>query len=123
MLDFWYSERCTREIKLITSIATCAIIYYCSTFEKLSPTWTVCCLVLGMAIHVLKIQADKISLQNPYAQGFKILFSALPLAVLILIIYLLPNQNIIFTAIQAVGFTALGLFIVSIYQNRAKRFE
>ena len=123
MLDFWYSERCTREIKLIVSILTCIVIYYCSNIEKLSPILTISCLVFGMAIHVLKIQADKISLKKPDAQGFRILFSALPIVVLILIIYLLPSQNKIFTAIQAVGFTALGLFIVSIYQNRAKRFE
>ena len=123
MLDFWYSERCTREIKLIVSILTCIVSYYCSNIEKLSPILTVSCLIFGMAIHVLKIQTDKISRQNPYAQGFRILFSTLPIAIFIFIICILPSQNKIFTAIQAVGFSALGLFIVSIYQNRAKRFE
>ena len=123
MLDFWYSERCTREIKLITSIVTCVIIYYCSSFEKLSPTFTIICLAIGIATHVLRMLSLKIAENNPYAQGFKILFAIFPMLALVMIIYLIPTTHKIFTAIQAIGFTALGLFIVSIYQNRAKRFE
>lgn len=123
MLDFWYSERCTREIKLITSIITCAIIYYSSTFEKLSPVLTICCLAIGMTIHLLRMLSLKIDASNPYSQGFKILFSIIPIAVILFIIMLLPQQNKIFTSVQAISFTALGLFIVSIYQNRAKRFQ
>ena len=123
MLDFWYSERCTREVKLIMSIATCAIIYYCSSIEKLSPQLTMICLSIGIVIHLLHVLSLKITENNPYAQGFKILFSFVPIFAVVSVLYFLPAPNKIFTAIQAIGFTALGLFIVSIYQNRAKRFE
>ncbi len=123
MLDFWYSERCTREIKLIASIIICVMIYYCSSIEKLSPTFTIICLGIGIATHLLHMQSVKIAESNPYAQGFKTLFSIAPIVAVILVICLLPSQHKLFTAIQALGFSALGLFIVSIYQNRAKRFE
>ncbi|EPH37350.1 hypothetical protein L291_0428 [Acinetobacter guillouiae MSP4-18] len=65
----------------------------------------------------------KIAQHNVYAQGFKILFSIYPLLALMLLMAFLPAQHKILTSIQAVGFAALGLFIMSIYQNRAKRFD
>jgi len=123
MLDLWYSERCTREIKLIVSILTCAIIYYCATIEKLDPTFTGLSLALGISIHVLRMLALKMSKKNLDHQIVKVIFAVLPIMALAILIYFLPTQNKIFTAIQVTGFTALGLFIVSIYQNRAKRFE
>lgn len=123
MLDFWYSSRCTREIKLISSVLTCAIIYYCASIEKLSPIFTVVCLLLGVLIHILFQLRLKLSTTHRYAQGFKILFSIFPIFALLLILFLLPPSHKLWISIQAVGFTALGLFIVSIYQNRAKRFE
>ena len=123
MLEFWYSERCTREIKLISSIVVCGIIYYCSGIEKLSTTLTMICLGIGVVAHLLHQQSLKISENNPYAQGFKTLFSIAPIVAVILVICLLAPQHKLFTAIQAIGFSALGLFIVSIYQNRVKRFE
>ena len=75
MLNFWYSAHCTREVKLIMSIATCAIIYYCSSIEKLSAQLTMICLLIGVVIHLLHVLSLKIAENNPYAQGFKILFS------------------------------------------------
>ncbi len=35
MLEFWYSERCSRQIKLIAIIATCILIYTASTVAQL----------------------------------------------------------------------------------------
>ena len=35
MLEFWYSERCTRQIKLMVIIATCILIYAASTVAQL----------------------------------------------------------------------------------------
>lgn len=40
MLDFWYSARCTRQVKLIVCIMTCAMIYLCSTVQALSAVLT-----------------------------------------------------------------------------------
>jgi positive regulator of sigma E activity len=74
-------------------------------------------------IHILFQLRLKLSTTHRYAQGFKILFSIFPIFALLLILFLLPPSHKLWISIQAVGFTALGLFIVSIYQNRAKRFE
>lgn len=123
MLDFWYSARCSREMKVIISILTCVIIYYCATIEKLSPTFTVICLAIGISTHLLRMLGLKIAQHNVYAQGFKILFSIYPLLALMLLMAFLPAQHKILTSIHAIGFAALGLFIMSIYQNRAKRFD
>ncbi|MBJ9955141.1 MULTISPECIES: hypothetical protein [unclassified Acinetobacter] len=123
MLDFWYSSRCTREIKLISSILTCAIIYSCASIEKLNPIFTVACLLLGVLIHILFQLRLKLSVAQPNRQDFKIIFSIVPIFGLLLILFLLPPSHKLWTSIQAAGFTALGLFIVSIYQNRAKRFK
>ncbi|WP_353169089.1 hypothetical protein [Acinetobacter sp.] len=123
MLDFWYSSRCTREIKLISSILTCAIIYSCASIEKLNPIFTVACLLLGVLIHILFQLRLKLSVAHPNRQDFKIIFSIVPIFGLLLILFLLPPSHKLWTSIQAAGFIALGLFIVSIYQNRAKRFK
>ena len=123
LLDFWYSERCTREVKLISTILTCVIIYYCSSVEKLNTTFTLIALTVGVGIHFLRNLHLKINAKNPYAQGFNILFSVLPIMAILLMILLLPIHNKIWTGIQALGFTALGIFIVSIYTNRSPRHD
>ena len=51
MLDFWYSARCTRQVKLIVCIMTCAMIYLCSTVQALSAVLTGFSLGLGISIH------------------------------------------------------------------------
>lgn len=123
MLDFLYSERCTREIKLIISILTCILIYYGASIEKLSTTLTLIGLGLGIGIHLVKKISLKIKQSHFYTQGFKILFFVLPLLGLVFIINTLPHAHKVFTALQAFGFMVLGLFIPLIYENRAKRFE
>lgn len=123
MLDFWYSEKCTREIKLMACIITCAIIYFCSSIQQLSPLFTGLSLAIGICIHSLRNISFKISADSPYAQGFKILFAILPMSTLIFLMTLLPTEHKLYLAIQCVGFTAIGLFMLSIYENRAKRFE
>ena len=123
MLDFWYSERCSRQIKTIVSILTCAIIYYCSTFEKISPIFTLICLLIGISIHLLRNLSLKVDATKTYKQSLKILTLVFPIIAVIIIIYLLPAQNKMFTSVQAIGFVAFGLFIVSIYENRQKRVE
>ncbi|WP_089604297.1 hypothetical protein [Acinetobacter piscicola] len=123
LLDFWYSERCTRQIKLMVSVITCAIIYYCSTFEKLSPIFTLASLAIGISIHVLRNISIKIAMGTPYLKLYKILFAVFPIFTFSILVFLLPNANKLYTAIQALGFVALGLFVVSIYESRQKRFE
>lgn len=42
MLEFWYSDKCTHQIKLMVCIATCVMIYLCSTVQQLSLMFTDC---------------------------------------------------------------------------------
>ena len=123
MFNYWYSERCTRQIKLIVCIATCAVIYYASTFAELNGIYVGISLGIGMLSHVLRTVALKLPDQNPYREGFGRLFFCIPLIALITLFGYLPEQHKIALAVQCVGFSAIGLFIVSIYGDRAKRFE
>ncbi len=123
MLDFWYSERCTRQIKLIICIAVCAIIYYCSNIQQLSPLFEGLSLAVGLALHFLRIVHLNIANTNRYKPVFQIIFSMLPIIALIALIISLPQTHQAILALQCICFSAIGLFLVSIYENRAKRFE
>ncbi len=121
MLNFWYSERCTREIKLIVSICTCILIYLCSTAQQLQPTFVGIGLAIGISIHLLRILSLKITLKNLHQKGFQIILFVIPIMSSIILIMALPKQNQFFLALQCLGFIALGLFMVSIYIERSKR--
>ena len=121
MLDFWYSERCTRGMKLGICIATCILIYLSSTVEKLSAPFVIVSLLLGIVVHFLQQKIRRIASDHPYAQGFSILGFVFPIISLISIISFLPDIHKWGLAVQVISFSALGLFIVSIYQNRARR--
>ncbi|MCH4246010.1 hypothetical protein [Acinetobacter gerneri] len=123
MLTFWYSEHCTRQIKLLLCLITCAVIYISSLTAKLEPVFVVISLAIGFITHLIYIYQDKLSTDNPYKQGIKILNYVFPIFALISLFSIWNNENKVYWAIQAFGFMLLGLFIVSIYQNRAKRFQ
>ena len=123
MLDYLYSERCTREMKLIVSVVICAVIYYCSGIEKLSTELTLLCLMLGASLHILRILGLKIPASLPYAKSLKIVLLMLPLLGLLWLIYYLPSIHWLYSAIQMLGFMIIGLLLPLIYQSRAKRFE
>lgn len=123
MLDFWYSARCTRQVKLIVCIMTCAMIYLCSTVQALSAVLTGFSLGLGISMHLLRQLNLKIKQNNIYKNGLSILLYSVPLAVFLILLYVLPDEHKMILGLQVLGFTALGLFIVSIYENRAKRFK
>ncbi len=127
MLDFWYSERCNRQIKLIVIIATCILIYAASTAAQISPVFVGVSLGIGIVVHVLHHFRSKISKANPYAHGFGALSRVIPIIALITLFGYLPEQHQQWAkfalGLQCLGFAAIGLFIVSVYENRAKRFE
>ena len=123
MLNFWYSERCTREIKLIVSMSTCLLIYLCSSVKQLSTSLTIASVGLGILLHVLRLTYLKIQADNPYKTGFGLIFVIVPLVLFISIIGLIPPQHKLMLSLQAIGFVALGLFIISIYSERAKRYD
>lgn len=123
MLKFWYSEKCTREIKLMVCIITCIIIYFCSTIAPLKPLNIGLCLVVGILFHITYQAKNKLSPSNKYANGFQILFFVLPILLINFLIISTPKIDKIWLIIQSLGFICLGLFIVSIHANRAKRFK
>lgn len=127
MLEFWYSERCNRQLKLIIIIAVCIVIYIASTVAELGLIFVGISLAIGMLMHVLREFRLKLSPENPYAEGFRALKTAIPSVAVISLIGYLPKTGEIWKTIalglQCLGFVAIGLFIVSIYNKRAKRFE
>ena len=118
MLQFWYSDRCTRQIKLMVCIATCVMIYLCSTVQQLSAMFSGISLMIGMGIHLLRALSLKIAEDNAYRNGFTILFRLIPFTALITLIAALPTEHKIMLILQMIGFTAIGLFILSTFPNR-----
>ncbi|TCB35710.1 hypothetical protein E0H82_06905 [Acinetobacter sp. ANC 4910] len=121
MLEFWYSERCSREIKLLSSIVVCSAIYFCSSIAQLAPLWVGLSLILGVLIHVLFTQYLKLATSHPYRITLRNGIYIFQLFALLSLAYILPEQHKWVLWLQCIGFHALGLFLVSIYSNRAKR--
>ena len=118
MLQFWYSDRCTRQIKLMVCIATCVMIYLCSTVQELSAMFTGISLMIGMGIHLLRALSLKIAEDNAYKKGFTLLFWVMPFTALMTLMAALPTEHKIMLILQTIGFTAIGLFILSTFPNR-----
>lgn len=123
MLNFWYSNKCTREIKLLVCMVTCAIIYYASSFSPLSTVIVGFSLVIGMMIHILRLLDLKLDENNKYTEGFKIIFFTIRIMAVLFLVQAIPETNRMVLIVQSLGFVCLGFFIVSIYDNRAKRFN
>ncbi|MFW1858488.1 hypothetical protein [Acinetobacter defluvii] len=123
MLDFWYSERCTRQVKLMVSIVLCIAIYYCSSIAKLSPLFVGISLAIGIILHVLKQLSLKIPTQKVQFKLLKALIMLLPAFALASMIWSLPQQNLLYLILQCLGFIALGFILIANYENRAKRSD
>ena len=67
LLNLWYSDRCTRHIKLMVCIATCAVIFYCTEIQKLPTVFAIISLSLGIATHILYQYTQKLGENNNYA--------------------------------------------------------
>ncbi|EET80980.1 hypothetical protein ACIRA0001_1424 [Acinetobacter radioresistens SK82] len=74
-------------------------------------------------MHLLRQLNLKIKQNNIYKNGLSILLYSVPFAVFLILLYVLPDEHKMILGLQVLGFTALGLFIVSIYENRARRFK
>ena len=118
MLQFWYSDKCTRQIKLLVSIATCVMIYLCSTVQQLSAMFSGISLMIGMSIHLLRALNLKIAADHPYKNGFALLFWVIPFTALMTLIAALPTEHKVILILQSIGFIAIGLFILSTFPNR-----
>ncbi|NNP73187.1 hypothetical protein A7P53_11485 [Acinetobacter defluvii] len=123
MLDFWYSERCTRQVKLMVSIVLCIAIYYCSSIAKLSPLFVGISLAIGIILHVLKQLSLKTPTQTVQFKLLKALIMLLPAFALASMVWSLPQQNLLYLILQCLGFIALGFILIANYENRAKRSD
>ena len=121
MLQFWYSDKCTRQIKLMVCIATCVMIYLCSTVQQLSAIFTGISLMIGMGIHLLSAFRLKLAADHPDKNGFTLLFWVMPFTALMTLMAALPTEHKVMLILQTIGFTAIGLFILSTFPNR--KFE
>lgn len=122
MLDFWYSDHCHRSIKLTLCVAVCLMIYYCAKVAELSLTFSLISLGLGVLIHVLRAFKLKLQAQERYNSALDTLFFLLPILYWFGLMMVLPKMHVWALMLQAVGFSVLGLFVVSIYSQRARRF-
>lgn len=120
MLAYWYNA--PRHIKLIFIIVVCAAVYVANQVQPLSPIHTVLSLIFGFGLHVGHYLNTYISKANQYKKGFELLYIVYLIILPIILITMLPTQNKWILAIQALGFVLVGFFLISIYQNRAKRF-
>ena len=123
MLKFWYSEHCSREIKLVSSIVACIGIYLCSTIAELAPLWVGISLMLGMLTHLLYTQSLKLAPSHLYRNTLQNGIYIFQLFALLSLAYVLPEQHKWLLWLQCLGFDAVGLFLLSIYSNRAKRHD
>ena len=124
MLRFWYSDACTRQVRLIMCIGTCALILLCAEVSKLATLFTLLSLGLGAAIDILYQLSQKLDQVNLDRYGFNILFRSLPMiAVALLLIqidYTYLSQGLV-QLVQCIGFVAVGFMLFSIAAHRAKR--
>ncbi|MBE2171246.1 hypothetical protein IIQ44_04935 [Acinetobacter oleivorans] len=121
MLAYWYNA--PRHIKLIFIIAVCATIYVANQVQPLSPAYSILSLIFGFGLHGGHYLNSKISNDTSGKSSFRFLSSIYPIFIVVILMYLLPAQHKWILAIQALGFVLVGFFLVSIHQNRAKRFE
>ena len=120
ILDFWYSDRCTRQIKLIICISTCVVIYLSAKPAELSIWFVGFALLIGISLHLTRECILKIKSQNPNMKASQWLI-IIPIIALIFLLFCLPKTNQFSLALQSIGFAALGFFIVTLYENRAQR--
>ena len=75
MLEFWYSEKCNRQIKLVLCVLLCLVIYSCAKVAELSMAFSVMSLGLGALVHLLRQLKLKLQANGRYNSGFDALFS------------------------------------------------
>ncbi len=121
MLAYWYNA--PRHIKLIFIIIVCVAVYAANQVQPLSPIYTILSLIFGFGLHTGHYLNTKLSNNTSGKSSFRFLSSIHPIFIVVILMYLLPAQHKWILAIQALGFVLVGFFLVSIYQNRAKRFN
>lgn len=122
MLEFWYSNRCTRQIKLALCVLTFALVYWSSSITKITTSFACVSLLLGLSLHVfyqLGLKTALIKQKNL----FSLICSSTFILVLAGLIWSLPENNKEIAALQVIGYSTLGFFVISIYALRSRRHD
>lgn len=122
MLDFWYSPRCTRQIKLALCVITFAVVYWSSNISKVDTNFACASLLLGLSLHGFY----QLSLKTKWrAQRslLNLMSSCIFLLIIAALIYLLPKNHQAITSLQIIGYSLLGFFSISIYSQRSRRHD
>ncbi|MDQ8935083.1 hypothetical protein [Acinetobacter rudis] len=121
MLDFWYSERCTRQLKLLLCIGVFALLYYCNNLQELPQSLALSSLAIGFLVHfVYKIRL------NTSKKHIRLYAKWLYLILMLVwfgLITQLPKTNQLLSSIQLAGYSLLGFFLVTIYSQRSRRHD
>lgn len=122
MLEFWYSSRCTRPMKLALCVLTFALVYWSSSISKIATSFAYASLLLGLSLHVFYQLSLKIT-PNTQRHLFNLACSCIFILILAGIIYLLPEHYQAIAALQVIGYSMLGFFVISIYSQRSRRHD
>lgn len=119
MLDVWYSEKCTRTVKLIVCLASCFIILICSEKIALPRLYIVLSLLLGMFIHGIRLLLQKF--RHNRMTRFGITFLALVYFILLLLLVKSSSSiEWLLQSVQVMGFSIIGFMLLLITMNREK---
>lgn len=116
MLDYWYSERCSRQFKFFLCLLTVLAIFAASGYAKLDQSLSLVALLAGMCVHLLR-EFKQNWVNSPIVQRLPYL----PILLMLLLITQLPSLHRLALSIQLLGFSGLGFYLVSIYNYRAQR--
>lgn len=122
MLDFWYSSRCTRQIKLALCVITFALVYWSSNISKVATSFACASLLLGLSLHGFY----QLSLKAKWHEQrglLNLMASCIFILIIAGLIYLLPKNDQAITALQIIGYSLLGFFSISIYSQRSRRHD
>jgi flagellar biosynthesis protein FlhB len=123
MLNFWYSEHCSREVKLVVSVLTCIVIYLCAEIQRLPSFLVGAGVILGMLIHLSRQMNIKMTSQKKIRLFIEVIYLILPFVIMLILVIQHTTHDRLASVIQGFGFILIGFFLASIHSQRAKRYE
>ena len=122
MLEFWYSQRCTRQIKLFLCVVSFVLVYWSSSITKITTGFACASLLLGLSLHIA-YQLGRKTIMLEQRNLFGLFCSSIFVFILAGLIWMLPENNKAITSLQVIGYSMLGFFVISIYALRSRRHD
>lgn len=118
MTKFSGSKYWTRQTQIMICMATCALIYFISSFVALSPIFVLVSVFWGMGIYVVGLLIKRIPDQKRYRKIMLVLLLGLTIVVVAsLQAYLDPTHKVVLI-VQVGGFMLLGGLLVSLRRHK-----